>query len=319
MDEIGKWLGELGLPEYAQLFVKHDIDFSVVRELDDGDLKDLGISLGHRRRLLRAIADLDKPPSAPVPVSVPLQHDLAERRQLTVMFCDLAGSTALSTQLDPEDMREVIRSYQDVCTAVIRSYDAFLAKYMGDGILVYFGYPRAREDSAECAVRAALDIVAAVEGLTTRVGISLKVRVGIATGPVVVGDLVGDGAAQERAVVGEAPNLAARLQGLVDPGKVVIAESTRRLLGTLFDLRNRDRNDAQQGIAAAMALTQAPMPSSPGGVAYAANGATFRGEYAFGASLTYRLPIDAVMALTVGAAFAGSKNNGARVGIAGEF
>jgi predicted ATPase/class 3 adenylate cyclase len=237
MDEIGRWLKALGLTEYVELFVKNDIDVSVLRDLGDADLRELGISLGHRRRLLRAIAELDKTPSSPH-VSGPLHHDLAERRQLTVMFCDLAGSTALSTRLDPEDMREVIRAYQEVCSAVIRSYDAFLAKFMGDGILVYFGYPRAREDSAECAVRAGLDIVAAVEGLKTRVGISPKVRIGIATGPVVVGDLVGAGAAQERAVVGEAPNLAARLQGLAEPGTVVIAASTRRLLGTLFELRD---------------------------------------------------------------------------------
>lgn len=237
MDDIARWLTALGLSEYVDRFVEHDVDAAVLRDLDDADLKDLGISLGHRRRLLRAIAALDeRPPSAPM--SGPLHHDLAERRQLTVLFCDLAGSTALSTRLDPEDMRDVIRAYQEVCTEVVRSYDAFLAKYMGDGILVYFGYPRAREDNAECAVRAALDIVAAVDRLTTRVGVSPKVRIGIATGPVVVGDLVGAGPAQERAVVGEAPNLAARLQGLAAPGTIVISASTRRLLGTLFELRD---------------------------------------------------------------------------------
>jgi class 3 adenylate cyclase len=160
----------------------------------------------------------------------------AERRQLTVMFCDLVGSTALSSKLDPEEMREVIRAYQDACSGPVARYDGFIAKFMGDGVLAYFGFPRAHEDDAERAVRAGLDIVAAVERL--RAPAPLKVRVGIATGLVVVGDLIGAGAAQEQVVVGETPNLAARLQALAEPGAVVIAATTRTLTGGLFEYRD---------------------------------------------------------------------------------
>ena len=190
--------------------------------------------MGHRRTLLAAIADLDKP--APVEPDAAVRRAEAERRQLTVMFCDLAGSTALSAQLDPEDTREVIRSYQDACAGVITRFDGFVAKYMGDGVLAYFGYPRAHEDDAERAVRAGLALTEAVARLTTPAEQALAARIGIATGLVVVGDLVGEGAAQEQAVVGDTPNLAARLQGLAEPGQVVIAEATRRLVGGGFDL-----------------------------------------------------------------------------------
>ena len=237
MSEIEKWLRDLGLPQYANRFAKNGIDSSVLRDLTDEDLKQLGVLLGHRRKILRAIAELqgdtrlgaDATPAAP---------DTAERRQLTVMFCDLADSTALSVRLDPEDMREVIRAYQDVSVRVIRAYDGFLAKYMGDGILAYFGYPRAHEDDAERAVRAGLEMVMAVGRLKTRVGVALNARIGIATGTVVVGDLVGEGVAQEQSVIGQTPNLAARPQNIAEPGTVVVAASTRQLLGDIFRLRD---------------------------------------------------------------------------------
>jgi class 3 adenylate cyclase len=162
----------------------------------------------------------------------------AERRQLTVMFCDLAGSTALSARLDLEEMREVIRAYQEACSGVVARYDGLVAKFMGDGILAYFGFPRAHEDDAEQAVRAGLEIAARVPWLESRAGETLAARIGVATGRVVVGDLIGQGSAQEHAVVGETPNLAARLQALAEPGGVLIADSTRRLLGDAFELKD---------------------------------------------------------------------------------
>jgi len=229
MDALRQWLENLDLGQYAQTFADNDIDLEVLPELSDQDLKELGLSLGHRRKLLKAVAALAGAP-APAPRSE------AERRQLTVMFCDLVGSTALSARLDPEDMREVIRSYQDTCAGILARFEGFVAKFMGDGVLAYFGWPRAHEDEAERAVRAGLALTEAMAGLSTPAGEPLAVRVGIATGMVVVGDLIGEGAAQEQAVVGDTPNLAARLQGVADPGQVVIGGATRRLLGQRFDL-----------------------------------------------------------------------------------
>jgi class 3 adenylate cyclase len=162
------------------------------------------------------------------------------------MFSDLVGSTALSARMDPEDLREVISAYQECVAEIVRRFDGFVAKYMGDGVLVYFGYPQAHEDDADRAVRAGLELIAAVAGLKTHA--SLQTRVGIATGVVVVGDLIGTGAAQEQAVVGETPNLAARLQGLAKPNMVVIADSTRRLLGNLFELQDLGAREVK-GIA----------------------------------------------------------------------
>jgi class 3 adenylate cyclase len=244
MKQIADWLEKLGMSEYAKQFAENDIDLSVLADLTDRDLKELGVaSLGHRRKLLRAIADFEAiRKSAPavavaaVAPAAPRLLDTAERRQLTVVFCDLVGSTALSARLDPEDMREVIRAYQDTCSGAIARYDGFVAKFMGDGVLAYFGFPRAHEEDAERAVRAGLDIAAVVAKLETRANEKLEARIGIATGIVVVGDLVGQGSAQEQAVVGETPNLAARLQALAEPSAVVIAESTRRLLGDAFEL-----------------------------------------------------------------------------------
>jgi class 3 adenylate cyclase len=167
----------------------------------------------------------------------PPRTNAGERRQLTVMFCDLVGSTALSSALDPEDLREVIAAYHRVVTDVVRSFDGFVAKYMGDGVLIYFGYPRAHEDDAERAVRAALGVIDRVGRLDVK-SVELQARVGIATGSVVVGDLIGEGSAQKQSVVGETPNLAARLQAQAEPDAVVIAAGTRRLLGGLFEYRD---------------------------------------------------------------------------------
>jgi class 3 adenylate cyclase len=217
------------------------LNITVLSELSDQHLKDLGVSLGHRLKMLRAIRELTGAASTkpqPAATAAAPSQDGAERRQLTVMFCDLVGSTELSSRLDPEDMREVILAYQTACSGVMPTYDGFVAKFMGDGVLAYFGYPRAHEDDAERAVRAGLDIIAAVRRIRTRSGAKLEVRIGIATGLVVVGDLIGGGASQEKAVVGDTPNLAARLQGLAGPGTIVVGASTRRLLGDLFRLRD---------------------------------------------------------------------------------
>ncbi|HEY7599025.1 MAG TPA: adenylate/guanylate cyclase domain-containing protein, partial [Candidatus Limnocylindrales bacterium] len=231
------------MERYAEAFAANDIDASVLRTLNADDLKELGVtSLGHRKKLLEAIAALTPQPSAapvaaaPAPASATPAPREAERRQLTVMFCDLVGSTGLAARLDPEDMGRVIRAYQDCCAEVVRRWDGHVAKFMGDGVLAYFGWPQAHEDDAERAVRAGLDMAAAVGRLQAGDDESLAARVGIATGVVMVGELIGAGAAQEQAVVGETPNLAARLQALAAPGAVVISQSTRRLLGGLFEL-----------------------------------------------------------------------------------
>jgi class 3 adenylate cyclase/predicted ATPase len=239
MKGIAEWLASIGLSEYAQRFADNAIDLSVIRDLTEQDLKDLGVLLGHRRRVLRAIAELDG--GAPAPTETATEQasrDKAERRHLTLMICDLVGSTALSARLDPEDMRAVIDAYHAACARITRTYDGFLAEFRGDGILAYFGYPFAHEDDAERSVRAGLDIIAAVAQLETRAREPLAVRIGIASGLVVVGDLSREGALRERAVVGETPNLAARLQEIAEPDTVVIAEGTRRLLGNLFEVED---------------------------------------------------------------------------------
>jgi class 3 adenylate cyclase len=244
---VGDWLRDLGLEQYEGAFRENEIDGEILPTLTADDLKDLGVAVvGHRRKMLTAIAQLaaSSAPSARIaepvsPAPAPeVAHDVAERRQLTVMFCDLAGSTAISARLDPEDMREIIRAYQQACSGVVVRYEGFLAKFMGDGVLAYFGFPRAHEDDAERAVRAGLDLVRAVGRLEPRAGEPMKARIGVATGIVVVGDLVGDGSSQEQAVVGDTPNLAARLQAAAEPGAVVIADSTRRLLGDAFEIKS---------------------------------------------------------------------------------
>jgi class 3 adenylate cyclase/predicted ATPase len=245
--DVGGWLRGLGLGQYEALFRASDIDADILPELTEVDLEKLGVSLGHRKRLLRAISGLAAPETSAAPSTStgPQPQDAAERRQLTVMFCDLVGSTALSVRFDPEELREEIRAYQNTVSGVVARYDGFVAKYMGDGVLAYFGYPRAHEDDAERAVRAGLEIAAAVTRLETRGTERLAVRIGIATGLVVVGDLVGEGSAQEQAVVGETPNLAARLQALAEPGQIVLAGATRRLIGDLFRLTDLGRQTAK--------------------------------------------------------------------------
>ena len=247
--DIDGWLRGIGLAQYAEMFRANDIDGEMLGRLTNDDLKDIGVaSFGHRKKLLEAIAELaGAVPVSPQPALIePKAHDAAERRQVTVMFSDLVGSTALSARMDPEDLREVISAYQKCVAETVRRFGGFVAKYMGDGVLVYFGYPQAHEDDAERAVRAGLELVAAVAGLKTRA--ALQTRVGIATGLVVVGDLIGSGAAQEQAIVGETPNLAARLQGIAEPNTVVLAEGTRRLLGNLFELQDLGAKDLK-GIA----------------------------------------------------------------------
>jgi class 3 adenylate cyclase/tetratricopeptide (TPR) repeat protein len=234
MKGVAEWLASIGLSEYAQRFADNAIDLSVVRDLTEQDLKELGVLLGHRRKMLRAIAELDPTALAPAETATePVLRDEAERRQLTVMFCDLVGSTALSVRLDPEDMRQVIASYHVCIGTVIGRYQGMIARYMGDGVLAYFGYPRAQEDDTEQAVRAALALVDAVANLQTNVDVALQVRVGIATGTVVVGK-----GSEVRGGVGDTPNLAARLQTLAEPGTVLICPSTRRLTGGHFDYRD---------------------------------------------------------------------------------
>ena len=237
--DIQAWLRSLGLELYYQAFLDNDIDPLILPSLTAEDLRDIGVaSVGHRRKLLDAIEALQAAPApqdeAPA-AAPPAVKPEAERRHLTVLFCDLAGSTELSARLDPEDMREVIGAYQNAVAGEVARYEGHIAKFMGDGVLAYFGYPKAHEDDAERAVRTGLQLVQSI-GALGAAGHPLAARVGIATGLVVVGDLVGEGAAQEEAVIGETPNLAARLQALAEPGQVVISRRTRRLVGGLFEL-----------------------------------------------------------------------------------
>src|SRR6478609_3972238 len=243
--DVGGWLRNLGLGKYEPAFVENAIDFDVLPELTEGDLEKLGMTLGDRKRFIKAIkamaadspgapsrSEVDGPSGNYSPMAA------AERRHLTVMICDLVGSTALSARLDPEDMGALIDAFQAACARITLAFDGFLADFRGDGILAYFGYPRAHEDDAERTVRAALDIAAAVARLKTPAEEPLSVRIGIATGLVVVGDLGGGSGLREHTVIGDTPSLAARLQALAEPGTVVVAASTRRLLGDLFRLRD---------------------------------------------------------------------------------
>jgi class 3 adenylate cyclase/tetratricopeptide (TPR) repeat protein len=234
MSGIDQWLKRLGLEQYAALFSANHIDYDVLPSLTERDLEGLGISLGHRRKILKAIAkSLPTLPMA-TPTSAPARTQMPERRQLTVMFSDLVDSTELSRRLDPEDLGDVMRAYQNCCNLVVAKYDGMVARYLGDGIVIYFGYPRAHEDDAERAVRAGLDLVREIARIPSGMGSHLMARIGIATGTVVVGELAGIGAAQEQAVLGETPTLSARLQTVAEPGTVVIAAATRRLLGGIF-------------------------------------------------------------------------------------
>jgi class 3 adenylate cyclase len=268
--QIADWLNKLGMSEYTQRFAENDIDSTILCDLTDQDLEKIGVaSLGHRRKLLHAIADLKDAKKSEPGVAVaaaapaaPHPQDAAERRQVTVMFSDLVGSTALSARMDPEDLREVISAYQKCVAEAVKRFGGFVAKYMGDGVLVYFGYPQAHEHDAERAVRAGLELIATVAELKTPT--PLQTRVGIATGLVVVGDLIGSGEAQERGIVGETPNLAARLQGIAEPNMVLIAEDTRRLLGNLFELQDLGARDLK-GIAGSVRAWAALRASSAEG------------------------------------------------------
>lgn len=238
---ISAWLRGLGLGQYEQAFRDNDIDTDVLLTLTEHDLRVLGVaSLGHRKRLLAAIATLagsaNRQPSPAPPISPPTSTTpQAERRQLTVMFVDLVGSTALSAEFDPEDLGELLRAYQNAVAGEIVRFEGHVAKFMGDGVLACFGWPRAHEDEAERAIRAGLAVLDAVDRLRTPKGEPVAARIGVATGLVVVGELIGEGVTREEAVLGETPNLAARLQQLATPGALVVAEPTRRLVGTLFE------------------------------------------------------------------------------------
>jgi class 3 adenylate cyclase/predicted ATPase len=268
--DVVVWLRSLGLGKYEAIFRENDIDDTVLSTLTAEDLKELGVvSFGHRRKLLDAIAALrtdtgvKAPPAGAAPSATgALPEDRAERRQVTVMFSDLVGSTALSARMDPEDLREVISAYRKCVAETVQRFDGFIAEYMGDGVLIYFGYPHAHEDDAEQAVRAGLELIAAVGQLKTHA--LLQTRVGIATGLVVVGDLIGSGTSQEHAIVGETPNLAARLQGIAEPNSVVVAESTRRLVGNLFEIEDLGSPELK-GIAEPVQAWEALRPSSAKG------------------------------------------------------
>jgi class 3 adenylate cyclase/predicted ATPase len=270
--DLESWLRSLGLERYEGAFRENEIDERVLPNLTQEDLKEIGVGpVGHRRVLLEAIAalraDTDaKSPSADVATtsSAPsvAPEERAERRQVTVMFSDLVGSTALSARMDPEDLREVISAYQKCVTETVQRFGGFVAKYMGDGVLIYFGYPQAHEDDAERAVRAGLEVIAAVSALKSPV--PLQTRVGIATGMVVVGDLIGSGEAQEHGIVGETPNLAARLLGIAEPNMVVIADGTRQLMGDLFELQYLGSKDLK-GIAGPVRGWAALRPGSAEG------------------------------------------------------
>jgi class 3 adenylate cyclase len=249
--DIVVWLRSLGLGKYEAIFRENDIDETVLPSLTHENLKELGVaSFGHRVKLLDAIAALRNDASVKAPPvdeattsSTPSPHpeDRAERRQVTVMFSDLVGSTALSARMDPEDLREVISAYQKCVAETVQRFGGFVAKYMGDGVLIYFGYPQAHEDDAERAVRAGLELVATVAALKTHA--ALQTRIGIATGLVVVGDLIGSGASQEQASVGETPNLATRLQALRSPTAWSLRTVRASSWATCSSLRTSDHEN----------------------------------------------------------------------------
>lgn len=249
-DRVSAWLESLGLDGYREVFQQNAITWDILPELNDGDLATLGVLLGHRKKLLRAIAQLsqtdgrDGPEPLPTPIdpqvtSLPSGRDQAERRQLTVMFCDLVGSTALARRLDPEDLQTAIRRFLDTCSEAIGRFNGYIAKYMGDGLLVYFGYPHAHEHDAERAVHAGLAVLELVKALPREHFLhqefEIAARIGVATGPVIVGELIGQETATERSVFGETPNLAARLQGLAAPNQLIVDSATKRLIGGEFE------------------------------------------------------------------------------------
>jgi class 3 adenylate cyclase/tetratricopeptide (TPR) repeat protein len=270
MSDLHDWLGQFGLEALAAVLADNDVDLEILPDLTEQDFEKLGISLGHRRKLLKAIGTLGAvagPVAAPIgqkPPPAAASSPEAERRQVTVLFSDLVGSTALASALDPEDMSRLIKGYQDACAGAIARFDGYIAKFMGDGVLAYFGYPQAHEDAAERSIRAALAITDAVGQLARPDGCALQSRIGIATGLVVVGDIIGTGAAREEAIVGETPNLAARLQTLAEPNAVLVSEATRHLVGSRFEFENHGEH-LLKGFAKPMAvwrvLREAPAAS----------------------------------------------------------
>ena len=266
--DLSSWLRSLGFEKYEATFRESAIDVGILPDLNEDHLREMGIPLGDRIRLMKAISLISsaETSSKRATASNDVRADTAERRQVTVMFCDLVGSTALSVSMDPEDLRGIISDYQKCVAETVDRYGGFVAKYMGDGVLIYFGYPQAHEHDAEQAVRAGLELVAAVNSLPASV--PLQARVGIATGLVVVGDLVGSGDSQERGIVGETPNLAARLQSIAEPNMVVIADGTRKLIGNLFELANIGTDRPERTWRSGAAL---------GGVAAKFGGRPFRG------------------------------------------
>jgi class 3 adenylate cyclase/tetratricopeptide (TPR) repeat protein len=250
MQTIEDWLSQLGLGKYIESFVQNDVDFRALPHIREADLQALGVSLGHRKIILAAINGFAQPGLDGLPVaSLPLgdserqvteipQEPTADRRLLSVLFCDLVGSTALSAQLDPEDMHDLTRRYQDSVAGAITRFGGYVAKYLGDGVLAYFGWPMAYEDHAERSIRAGLEALAAVEAVQSPDGAQLKARIGIASGHVVVGDIAGSSANERGSIAGDTPNLAARLQGAAAPGQIVVADSTRRLAGQSFEIEN---------------------------------------------------------------------------------
>jgi class 3 adenylate cyclase/tetratricopeptide (TPR) repeat protein len=255
MNDLRDWLRGQNLEQYADAFEANDIDLDILPDLDDHDLEQLGLSLGNRRRLLKAIAarNIAAPPisgqdDAPSPDKAPSAAGAsgsgdAERRQVSVMFADMVGSTALSAKIDPELLGGLIRRYQDAVAGAIGRYGGFVAKFMGDGVLAYFGFPSAFEDAAERAVRAAIGVLAEVGTIEMPDGTRVQTRIGIATGLVVIGEIIGTGTAQERTIVGETPNLAARLQALAGADCIIISESTQKLLGGLFELTHTGEHE----------------------------------------------------------------------------
>jgi class 3 adenylate cyclase len=239
MTDLKQWLASIGLSQHADLFAQHEVEYETLLDLEEQDLEKLGVPLGHRKKLLKAIAQAARASSRGQHLLAadeePAAKIGADRRHLTVLMCDLVDSTALSAQLDPEDLRQILRVFQGCCGEAIRRYEGHIARFMGDAVLAYFGFPAAHEDDAERAVSASLEIVQSVSRLSSP-NTPLAVRIGIASGLVIVGDLIGEGPAREFALVGEAPNLAARLQALANPNQILMAPQTRRLIGRMFEL-----------------------------------------------------------------------------------
>ena len=245
MTNFAAWLRSLGLEKYEEILRAQDVDLSSAPELTDQDLERLGISLGPRRKFIAAAGKLRAEDGAGVaqPQDVaPGAGEAIERRQVTVLFADLVGSTAIASHLDPEDMGRLLRDYREACAAVIGRYDGHIAQFLGDGILAYFGYPMAQEHAAERAVRAGLDIAGEVAGLRRPDGTALQSRVGIATGLVAAG---ASGTEGEPTVVGDTPNLAARLQSLAAPNEVLASAATHRLTGDFFEYLYAGEHDVK--------------------------------------------------------------------------